>query len=243
MAGCVRAWHALAVAASATISPATAQPLLCGEPSQAAPADRVPAVPASVVGKYRCVGEGLSITLRLDADGRFEQRYEAEAESFNEAERSELEQAGRVGRWQLENDTIILFERPLREPAVRLVEAGVDPSVWMRVEVRLDDGRPAQGLYVGEGIAANPQSQLDDGVLIVPKTYAWEPGVRQIVRQGDDRKLSSFTPGVGGPNVFKFAYSPSEVEPCEIRAQVVDATAGAIIVPLGIGGALLKRVD
>ncbi len=239
----MRAWHALVVAAFATISPATAQTLLCDEPSRTPPPDYVPATPASLVGTYRCVGEGITITLHLDANGRFQQRYEAEATSFNKAERAELEQAGHVGRWRLEQDRLVLFERPRREPAVRLVKTGVDPSVWMRVEVRLNDGRPAQGVYVGEGIEANPQSQLDNGVLAVPKTHAWEPGVRQIVRQGDDMKLFSFTPAEGGPNVFKFAYSPSELEPFGIRARVVDAARGAIAVPLGIGGALLKRID
>ena len=241
MAGLMRAWHALAVCALATISPAAAQPLLCDEPGLTPPADRVPATPASLVGTYRCVGEGLSITLRLDADGRFEQRYAVEATSFSEAERTDLEQSGRVGRWRLEQDVLVLFERPRREPVIRLLKTEMDPSVWMRVEVRLNDGRPAQGVYVGKGADANPQSQLDDGVLTIPKTYAWKSGVRQIVRQGDDMKLFAFTPTEGGSNVFKFIYSPSEVEPFEIRGKIVDATAGAIAVPLGIGGALLKR--
>lgn len=230
-------------AAMSCAGPAAAQSiLLCGKAGAAEEAGRLDVAAEALAGTYRCAEEGVSITLRLDADGHFEQRFDAEPGVFGEAERAEFEAAGLAGRWRLERGTLYLFERPERAPAIELVETAHDPAVWMRVEVREADGRPARGLFVGDGPDANPRSSLDDGVLIVPKDYSWAPGPRQIVRTGDELALASFTPARDGANVFRFTYRPSEVEPFEIRAQPVDAAGGAIAVPFGIGGALLRRV-
>jgi hypothetical protein len=224
------------------IGSAAAQPMLCGDPATIRTGEHPGVAAGTLVGTFRCSGEGLTITLRLGADGRFEQSFDAESAAFGEAERREFAEAGRTGRWRLEGDTLHLFERPTRAPTIVLVEQARDPSVRMRVEVREADGRPARGVFVGEGADANPQSQLEDGVLIVPKSYDWTPGLRRIVRQGDDLPLASFTATRDGANVFRYVYRPSEVEPFDIRARVMDPGGDAIGVPLGIGGALLRRV-
>jgi len=56
------------------------------------------------------------------------------------------------------------------------------------------------------------------------------------------KPLASFTVTSTGPNVFQFAYKPSEVEPFEIRAYLTGSQEQAIGIPLGMGGAILRHV-
>lgn len=60
--------------------------------------------------------------------------------------------------------------------AIELAETAHDPAVWTRVGVREADGRPARGLFVGDGPDANPRSSLNDSVPIVTKDYSCAPG-------------------------------------------------------------------
>jgi len=148
-----------------------------------------------------------------------------------------------AGQWRLEGTRLHFFARPLRAPKLALAEARRDPAVELRIEVMTPDGKPAQGLFVGEGQDANPRSSLDDGVLTIPKGQAWQPGTHWIVRDGDELRLASFAIEAGGPNSFRYVYEPSEVEPFDQRGMVAGAHGEVVVVPLGIGGAALRRVD
>jgi hypothetical protein len=209
----------------------------------AEPEGAVSAVPASVLaGTYECSDEGLTITLRIGADGRFEQRMTADEVLFDEDEGATPTERVTRGRWRFEDGALHLFDRPARAPEIKLIEARRDPAVRMRVEIREPDGKPARGLVVGEGEQANPRSAPDRGVVLVPLDYGWTPGLRRIVRAGDELALASFQVDEGGANSFRFVYRPSELEPFDERAAVVDGQASAIIVPVGISGAVLRRV-
>lgn len=181
----------------------------------------------------------MTITLRLTADQRFEQHMVADEAMF-EAEGSGLSrQTSLKGQWRVENGALHLFATPLREPHIRLVEARRDPTVALRIEVRTADGQSPSDLYVGEGEDANPRSSLDDGLLTVPAEEGTAPGRRWIVRNGDDRRLTSFEITPGGNNSWRYVYEPSELEPFDQRALF---TGDAVVVPLGIAGAVLRRV-
>ncbi|RYD18791.1 MAG: hypothetical protein EOP89_16590 [Lysobacteraceae bacterium] len=200
--------------------------------------------PAVLAGLYRCSGEGITISLRLDADGRFEQRFEADKAVLNASTDDEMKELPfvRAGRWQIEGNALHLFARPVHAPIVTLIDAKRDPSVRMRVEIRQADGKPASGIAVVEGEAANSYSELEEGIVLVSKDAFWAPGRRWIVRMGDDLKMFGFDVGEAGPNSFHFRYEPSEIEPFEDEAYIADPQASAIGVAVGTGGALLHRV-
>ncbi|WP_148649439.1 hypothetical protein [Novosphingobium barchaimii] len=194
-------------------------------------------------GLYRCSEEGLTITLRLDADGRFEERMTADEAMFEREGGGMENETTLAGQWRLEGPRLRLFARPLRAPKLALAEARRDPAVELRIDVMTPDGKPAQGLFVGEGEDANPRSSLDDGMLVIPKGQAWRLGRNWIVRDGDELRLASFAVETGGPNSFRYVYEPSEVEPFDQRGMVAGAHGEVLVVPLGIGGAALRRVD
>jgi hypothetical protein len=196
-------------------------------------------LPASLAGSYRCSAEGLTIELRLEPDGRFVQRFSSDGTDVPEEDG--LPNGTRRGRWALEEGGLRLFEKPTRAPELRLVTSGRDRSVWMRVEVREPDGTPAPDLLVGQGEEANPISSVTNGIVVVPRSYSFEPGLRRILRAGDELPLASFTVGRTGPNSFRYEYRPSEVEPFSEQAMVAGGGMPAIVVPLGIGGAVLRR--
>lgn len=239
----MRTWRGVSVLAVAlTATPGAALPLVCQDGEQALPQERAAVAGQKLGGTYRCRAEGLTITLILTPDGRFEERFESDEGALSGAERTEFEQSSATGRWRVEHDNLYLFKRPERAPVLTLIDSTRDPTVRMRVVVRNADGTPARGLFVGEGLGANPQSQLgEDGILTVPTEQLWSSGVRQIVRQGDDLPLASFTATEGGPNVFHFSYQPSDVEPFEIRAHLMGASGDVIVIPFGITGAILRR--
>lgn len=223
-------------------SPARANPdsvpLLCGGSDVDVEAHQRSATLPSP-GTYRCSEEGMTITLRLTADRRFEQHMVADEAMF-EAEGGGLSRESILkGQWRVENGALHLFARPLREPRISLVEAGRDPTVALRIEVRTVDGQSPSDLYVGEGEDANPRSSLDAGMLIVPAEEGAGPGWRWIVRNGDDRRLASFEITPGGNNSWRYVYEPSELEPFDQRALF---TGDAVVVSLGIAGAVLRRV-
>jgi len=195
-------------------------------------------------GLYRCSGEGITISLRLDANGRFEQRFEAEKVVPNASSDAEMKDLlfVRTGRWQIEGSALHLFARPDRAPVVTLIDAKRDSSVRMRMEIRQANGRPASGTAVAEGEAANSYSEPEEGVVLVPKDAFWTPGRRWIVRMGDDLKMFGFDVIEAEPKSFRFRYEPSEVEPFEDEAYIADPQASAIGVAVGTGGALLHRV-
>ena len=229
-------------------APARAEPdsalLLCGKAVPALPRDGG-AMPAAAVlaGDYRCREEGIAITLRLTADARFEQRIESDEALDTDEDGAEVRRIDLRGRWRLEEGALHLFAQPQRAPVLRLIDGKRDPAVRMRVEIRAADGAPARGLIVAEGEGTSNVSAFDHGVLLVPLSYSWTPGLRQVVRASDALSLTRFTVGPSGPNSFRFEYAPSEVEPFDQHAMVVDANAGAVVVPLGIGAAVLRRVD
>ena len=198
-----------------------------------------PALP----GTYRCSEEGITITLRLDADGRFEQQMRANERFFEREDGSRGTRASLSGRWRVENGTLHLFEQSARPPHINLVEARHDPSVELRVEIRTPDGMAARGLFIGAGEHVNVRSSLEDGLLLIPKGIAWEPGKRWIVRSGDELRLAAFDANPGGPNSFRYTYEPSEVEPFHQRGFVAGVSGEIIVVPLGISGAVLQRTD
>lgn len=212
-------------------------PLLCG--GSDVDLDARASGTSRLLGTYRCSEEGMTITLRLTADRRFEQHMIADDAMF-EAEGGGLShETSLKGEWRVENGALHLFARPLREPRISLVEARRDPTVALRVEVRTADGQSPSDLYVGEGEDANPRSSLDGGVLTVPAGEDAAPGRRWIVRSGDDRRLASFDVAPGGMNSWRYVYEPSELEPFDQRALF---TGDAVVVPLGIAGAVLRRV-
>lgn len=237
---------ALGLAAAMAATPAFANPdsapVACSGPELR---DQEPD-PASVAvspGLYRCSEEGITITLRLDADGRFEERMTADEAMFEREGGGMGNETTLGGQWRLEGNRLHLFARPRRAPKLTLAEARRDSAVELRVEVMTPDGKPAQGLFVGEGQDANPRSSLDDGVLAMPMGQAWQPGTHWIVRDGDELRLASFAIEAGGPNSFRYVYEASEVEPFDQRGMVAGAHGEVVVVPLGIGGAALRRVD
>jgi hypothetical protein len=241
----ISTWLALMIACgtAGVTNTAMAQPALCGGDTPQRPVAPSTPSPQTMAGTYSCTEEGITITLRLDGDGRFVQRFDADPAAFAPAERDDFAEAGLVGRWRVAGESIYLFEKPERAPTLELAQSARDESVRMRIEVRTPDGGAARGLFVGEGPDANPQSELDGGVLTVPLSDSFTPGIHQIVRRGDDLALASFEVTPGGPNIFRFVYLPSEVEPFETRASIMDAGGGAIAVPFGIGAAILRRVS
>lgn len=212
-------------------------PLLCG--GSDVDLDAHPTGTSPSPGTYRCSEEGITITLRLTADHRFEQHMVADEAMF-EAEGGGLSRETSLkGQWRVENGALHLFATPLREPRISLVEARRDPTVALRIEVRTPEGQSPSDLYVGEGEDANPRSSLDGGVLTVPAEEGTAPGRRWIVRNGDDRRLASFEITSGGINSWRYLYEPSELEPFDQRALF---SGEAVVVPLGIAGAVLRRV-
>jgi len=218
-----------------------AGPLLCAGLDLTQDADIAATEPA-LPGTYRCSEEGITITLRLDVDGRFEQHMRANELLFEHEDGSRGTKASLSGRWRIENGTLHLFEQPVRAPHIRLVEAQHDPSVELRVEIRTPDGAPARGLFIGEGEHVNVRSSLDDGLLLIPKGIAWNPGKRWIVRTGDELRLAAFDAVAGGPNSFRYVYEPSEIEPFHQQGLVAGEHGEIIVVPLGISGAVLQRI-
>lgn len=181
----------------------------------------------------------MTITLHLTADRRFEQHMTADEAMF-EAEGGDLSRETSLkGQWRVENGVLHLFATPLREPRISLVEARRDPTVALRIEVRKADGQSPSDLYVAEGEDANPRSSLDGGVLTVPAKDGTASGRRWIVRNGDDRRLASFEITPDGNNSWRYVYEPSELEPFDQRALF---TGNAVVEPLGIAGAVLRRV-
>lgn len=212
-------------------------PLLCG--GSDVDLDARPSSTSGLPGTYQCSEEGVTITLRLGADRRFEQRMVADEPMF-ETEGGGLSREFTLkGEWRVENGEVHLFAKPLREPRLSLIEARHDPTVALRIEVRTAEGQSPSDLYVGEGDNANPRSALDDGVLTVPSEEGTAPCRRWIVRNGDDRRLASFDVTPGGTNSWRYIYEPSELEPFDQRALF---TGDVIVVPLGIAGAVLRRV-
>ena len=229
----------LLLSAPARAGPDDSPPLLCADRHMPEPHEPVP-VPSGPVlaGNYRCQAEGITITLKLTADGRFEQRIATARAQDREA----LDGANLTGRWRVQDGELHLYQQPTRPPRLQLVESRRDPSVWMRVELRLANGQPAEGLLVGDGEEANPVAAPENGVVLVPRSYNFDAGLKQVIRSGDEVRLARFTVTRGGVNSFRFVYTPSDVEPFDIRAGVLDARASAVAVPLGMGGALLRRV-
>jgi hypothetical protein len=222
---------------SAALANPDSVPLLCG--GSDIDLDARPSGTSLLPGTYRCSEEGVTITLRFGADRRFEQHMAADEPMF-ESEGGGLSREFTLkGEWRIENGDLHLFATPLREPRLNLVEARHDPTVALRIEVRTADGQPPSDLYVGEGEDANPRSSLDDGVLIVPSEEGTAPGRRWIVRNGDDRRLASLYVTPGGTNSWRYVYEPSELEPFDQRALF---TGDAVVVPLGIAGAVLRRI-
>lgn len=238
--------HILALAVVVAAAPAQASPdsgpLLCEGPDLTQHAN-IAAVELALPGTYRCSEESITITLRLDANGRFEQRMTANELLFEREDGSRRTETSLSGRWRVENGTLHLFEQPTRAPLISLVEARRDPSVELRVEIRTPDGAAARGLFIGEGEHVNVRSSLDNGVLLTPKGTAWEPGKRWIVRTGDELRLAAFDAAAGGPNSFEYVYEPSEVEPFHQQGLVAGEYGEIIVVPLGISGAVLQRID
>lgn len=69
------------------------------------------------------------------------------------------------------------------------------------------------------------------------------PRAFRLVRPSDDRELLRMPLRPGEPNSFSFEYRPSPSEPFDdVQGTVVDARAGRIVMPLGQGGVLLRRV-
>src|SRR5690606_33160544 len=120
----------LAVVVSAAPAQANpdSSPLLCAGPELTQYANIVGVEPA-LPGTYRCSEEGITITLRLDADGRFEQHMRANERLFEREDGSRGTETSLSGRWRIENGTLYLFEQPAKAPHIRLVEARRDPSV------------------------------------------------------------------------------------------------------------------
>lgn len=234
----------LGLAALVTTAPAYANPdagpLLCAGPELTQYAD-IAAIEPALPGTYQCSEEGITITLRLDADGRFEQHMRANEQLFEREDGSRGTGTRLTGRWRVKNGTLHLFEQPDRTPQIRLVETRRDPSVELRVEIRKPDGTAARGLFIGEGEHVNVRSSLDDGLLLIPKGVEWEPGKRWIVRSGDELRLAAFDAAKGGPNSFRYVYEPSEIEPFHQQGLVAGERGKIIVVPLGIGGAVLQR--
>jgi len=229
----------------ATTAPAQANPdsgpLLCSGPELIQHAN-IAGVEPTLPGTYECSEEGITITLRLDADGRFEQHMTANERLFEREDGGRGNETSLSGRWRVENGALHLFERPARAPHIRLVEARHDSSVELRVEIRTPDGNPARGLFIGEGEHVNVRSSLEDGLLLIPKGIEWEPGKRWIVRAGDELHLAAFDAVAGGPNSFQYVYEPSEIEPFHQQGLVAGEHGAIIVVPLGISGAVLQRI-
>lgn len=237
--------HILALAALVT-APALASPdsgpLLCAGPELTQYANIATIEPA-LPGTYQCSEEGITITLHLDADGRFEQHMRANERLFEDEDGSRGPETSLSGQWRVENGNLHLFEQPVTAPHISLVETRRDPSVELRVEIRTPDGAPAQGLFIGEGEYVNVRSWLEDGLLLIPKGVEWEPGKRWIVRSGDELRLAAFDAAKDGPNSLRYVYEPSEIEPFHQRGFIGGQDREIIVVPLGIGGAVLHRVD
>lgn len=234
-------WTALLAAAPAQANPDSG-PLLCAGPELTQYAN-IAAIEPALPGTYQCSEEGITITLRLDADGRFEQHMRANERLFEHEDGSRGTETSLSGQWRVENGNLHLFKQPARAPQIRLVEALHDPSVELRVEIRTADGTAARGLFIGEGEHVNVRSSLDDGRLLIPKGVEWEPGKRWIVRSGDELRLAAFDAAASGPNSFRYVYEPSEIEPFHQQGLVAGEHGAIIVVPLGIGGAVLQRVD
>lgn len=227
----------LAATPSAALANPDSVPLLCG--GSDVDLDARPPGASGLPGTYQCSEEGVTITLRLTADRRFDQHMVADEPMF-ETEGGGLSREFTLkGEWRVANSDLHLFATPLREPRLSLIEARHDPTVALRIEVRTADGQSPSDLYVGEGEDANPRASLDDGVLTVPTEEGTAPGRRWIVRSGDDRRLASFDVTPGGTNSWRYTYEPSELEPFDQRALF---TGDAVVVPLGIAGAVLRRV-
>lgn len=216
-------------------------PLLCAGPELIQFASIAGGEP-SMPGTYQCSEEGITFTLRLDADGRFAQHMRAKELLFEREDGSRGTETSLSGRWRIENGNLHLFEQPVRSPRIGLIEARHDPSVELRVEIRTPDGTAARGLFVGAGEHVNVRSSLDDGLLLIPKGSGWEPGKRWIVRSGDELRLAAFSAVAGGPNSFQYVYEPSEIEPFHQQGMIAGEHGEIIVVPLGIGGAVLQRV-
>jgi len=229
------------VATAPTQANPDAGPLLCTGPGLTRYASSAAIEPA-LPGTYQCSEEGITITLRLDADGRFEQHMRANARRFEHEDGSRSTESSLSGQWRVEDGTLHLFEHPVRAPRISLVEARHDPSVELRVEIRTPDGTAARNLFIGEGEHVNVRSSLDDGLLLIPKGIAWNPGKRWIVRMGDELRLAAFDAVAGGPNSFQYVYEPSEIEPFHQQGLVAGEHGEIIVVPLGISGAVLQRI-
>lgn len=232
---------ALVATAPAQANPDTG-PLLCAGPGLTRYASSAAIEPA-LPGTYQCSEEGITITLRLDADGRFEQHMRANARLFEHEDGSRSTERSLSGQWRVEDGTLHLFEHPVRAPRISLVEARHDPSVELRVEIRTPDGTAARNLFIGEGEHVNVRSSLEDGLLLIPEGVAWEPGKRWIVRSGDELRLSAFDAAADGANSFRYVYEPSEIEPFHQQGFVTGEHEAIIVVPLGMGGAVLQRID
>lgn len=233
---------AVVVAAAPAYAHPDSGPLLCEGPELVQYANSAEIAPA-LPGTYRCSEDGITITLHLDTNGRFEQRMTANERLFESEDGSRRTETSLSGRWRVENGTLHLFEQPARAPRINLVEARHDPSVELRVEIRTPDGTTARGLFIGEGEHVNVRSSLEDGLLLIPKGTALEPGKRWVVRAGDELRLAAFDAAAGGPNSFEYVYEPSEVEPFHQQGLVAGEYGEIIVVPLGISGAVLQRID
>ena len=230
-----------AVAATPTQAGPDSVALLCAEPQLVQQASRLP-IETDLPGTYQCSEEGITITLHLDASGRFNQRMQTDEPVLTGDDGNAATDTHLSGRWRVENRTLHLFEKPARPPSIELVEAKNDPSVDLRVEVRTADGAPARNLFIGEGEYFDNRRALEDGLLLIPKDREREPGKYWIVRLGDELGLTAFDTGPNRPNSFRYIYRSSEVEPFDQRADIVGEMNETIVVPLGIGCAILRRI-
>ena len=118
----------LAIAAVPSAASPDRMPYLCDGPDVSDTMDDGPGPTAMVlVGTYQCSAEGLTVNLRLDADGWFEERIEGEgiceAGDFTvPAKPSTLS-----GRWEVKGWNLHLFQRPTRAPFKQRARA-VDPE-------------------------------------------------------------------------------------------------------------------
>lgn len=200
--------------------------------------------PKALVGVYRCREEGLAVTLRLQADGRFV--FDAKL-SDPDGDESALR-----GLWRIDGRELVLSAEPSAPPALVLRRAVHDPAVAVSVAVTTPDGGPPDRLDIAVDLTRHdaPVGYLYDGMFraaVGEKLYWGQEGADpprsfRLVRSSDDRELLRMPLRPGQPNSFSYEYRPSPTEPFEdVRAIVIDPRAGTIAVPLGQGGALLKR--
>lgn len=90
---------------------------LCGGPDVSDRDDDRPAPTAPMlVGTYQCSEDGVTVTLRLDADGRFEERMKGEGSRGPGDFAMPSKPTILSGRWRIEGWILRLFQQPTSEP-------------------------------------------------------------------------------------------------------------------------------